>query len=99
MEDQPMNRVQCRLFLLLALSFLVPFKNAMARDSDDRDKSRSQGALTLPVAGTIGNSGFFRGAVTIHRFASRHDQIVAVGTVRGTVTNAAGQVLMQTGVQ
>jgi hypothetical protein len=78
--------------LLLALSLLVPFQNAMARDSDDdRRKARTPGALTLPLAGTIGDaanpSGFFSGSVTINRFARRDGAVVAVGIARGSVTS------------
>jgi hypothetical protein len=88
-----MNRVPFgMLLLLLALSLLVPFENAIAK------KSPSPGALTLPLAGTIVDSasrpqGLFSGTVTINRFASQNGELVAVGIVRGTVTNLAGQVV------
>jgi hypothetical protein len=98
MENPPMNRIQFRLlFLLLALSLLVPFKNAMPKDEDDRGKPRSPRALTLPLAGTAvdaaGNRGLFSGTVTINRFATQNRQLVAVGIVRGTVTTLTGQVV------
>jgi hypothetical protein len=88
-----MNRMQFRVFgLLLALSLLVPFQNAMAK------KPLAPGALTLPLAGTVVGGGSFSGTVTINRFARAGDgAIVAVGIARGTVTNAAGQVV--TGLQ
>ena len=89
-----MNRMQFRVFgLLLALSLLVPFQNAMAK------KPPAPGALTLPLAGTVVGGGSFSGTVTINRFTRAGDgAIVAVGIARGTVTDAAGQV-MQTGLQ
>lgn len=92
-----MNRVQTTLlmaFLLLAL--LVPFVSATAGDDDGR-KARSPGALTLPIAGTTmdaaGQRGVFSGTLTINRFAGDNHDIVAVGFVRGTVTNLSGQVV------
>ena len=89
-----MNRMQFRVLgLLLALSLLVPFQSAMAK------KPPAPGALTLPLAGTVAGAGKFSGTVTINRFARAGDGgIVAVGIARGTVTDAAGQV-MQTGLQ
>jgi hypothetical protein len=89
-----MNRMQFRVLgLLLALSLVVPFQNAMAK------KPLAPGALTLPLAGTVVGAGKFSGTVTINRFARTGDgAIVAVGIARGTVTDAAGQV-MQTGLQ
>lgn len=89
-----MNRMQIRVLgLLLALSLVVPFQNAMAR------KPPAPGALTLPLAGTVEGAGMFSGTLTINRFARTGDGgIVAVGVARGTVTDAAGQV-MQTGLQ
>jgi hypothetical protein len=88
-----MKRMQSRVFgVLLALSLLVPFQSAMAK------KPPAPGALTLPLAGTVAGGGTFSGTVTINRFARAGDGgIVAVGIVRGTVTNAAGQVV--TGLQ
>jgi hypothetical protein len=89
------------LSLFLAISLvLVPIGQAMAQSSD----TQSAGALTLPVSGTVVNAanqsiGQFSGSVTINRFAqTQTNQIVAVGTVRGVVTNTAGQV-MKSGLQ
>jgi hypothetical protein len=88
-----MNRMQFRVVgLLLALSLLVPFQNAIAK------KPLAPGALTLPLAGTVADGGNFSGTVTINRFARGGDTgIVAIGIARGTVTNAAGQAV--TGLQ
>lgn len=85
---------QCRVFvlLLLALSLLVPFGSAIS-DDDHRRKARTPGAVTLPIAGTVAGGGSFSGTVTINRFALQGQQIVALGIVRGTVTNSAGQVV------
>jgi len=100
-----MKRLQFRvLLLLLALSLLVPFEYATAKDSDDhRRKARTPGALTLPLAGTVVDAaglatGNFSGTVTINRFARSSDGgIVAVGIARGSVT-VGGQVV-RTGLE
>ena len=87
------KRVQPTLLVLsLLLSVLIPFATAKA---DDARKARSMGALTLPIAGTAidaaGQQASFSGTLTINRFAEQNQQLVAIGFVRGTVTNGAGQ--------
>jgi len=87
------KRVQPALLVLsLLLSVLIPFATAKA---DDARKARSMGALTLPIAGTAidaaGQQASFSGTLTINRFAEQNQQLVAIGFVRGTVTNGAGQ--------
>jgi hypothetical protein len=47
----------------------------------------------LPIAGSEAGGGAFNGAVTINRFAMQNGHLVAVGFLRGTITNAAGVVL------
>jgi hypothetical protein len=96
------------LGLLLAVLLLVPLNEAVAqrRGDDDRNDNRpaaAGGALSLPISGTVLNLtnqpiGQFAGTVTINRFARDNNHIVAVGIVRGTVVNLAGQV-MTSGVQ
>jgi hypothetical protein len=94
-----MNSV--RLTLLL-LSLLVPFAQPMADDDDHGRKARPIPALTLPLAGTAvdaaGQRGVFTGTITINRFVGNNQQVMAVGIVRGTVTDLAGQVI-RTGLQ
>jgi len=89
------------LSLFLAISLvLVPIGQARAQSSG----GPSAGALTLPVSGTVVDAanqsiGQFTGSVTINRFSqTQTNQIVAVGVVRGVVTNTAGQV-MKSGLQ
>jgi hypothetical protein len=99
------------LGLLVAISLVASFDEAMAqgRGNDDGDgnghgnRPAAGGALSLPISGTVLNStnqpiGQFGGTVTINRFARDGNNIVAVGIVRGTVVNAAGQVV-KSGVQ
>ena len=91
---KPIQTTLLVLFLLLAL--LVPFASGRA-DADDMRKARGFGALTLPIAGTAidaaGQRAAFSGTLTINRFVGDNQEIMAVGFVRGTLTNASGQVV------
>src|SRR5262245_58923572 len=49
--------------------------------------------LTARVTGTIASGGQLVGSLAIQRFATQGNQVVAVGTVTGTLTNAAGTVI------
>ncbi len=84
------------LIPLVALSLLfVPIDGAMAQSTSPSPA----GGLTLPAAGTVVDAanqsiGQFNGSFTINSFASSADnQIVAIGIMRGVVTNSAGQVV------
>jgi len=82
---------------LLLLALLVPLATPKADDGDDGRKARSRGVLTLPIAGTTmdaaGQRGVFSGTVTINRFVGDNHELMAVGFVRGTVTNLSGRVV------
>ena len=56
---------------------------------------RATSALRVPIAGVVSGttSGFFAGSANITRFAAQDGQLVAVGTLTGTITNAAGMVV------
>jgi hypothetical protein len=47
----------------------------------------------IPVTGTLSGNRTFTGTLDIVRFAVRDGQLVAVGELSGTVTNAAGNVV------
>jgi hypothetical protein len=46
--------------------------------------------VSIPVVGTVVGGGTFNGALNITSFAVRDGQVVALGTVTGVATNAAG---------
>jgi hypothetical protein len=46
--------------------------------------------ISIPVVGTVVGGGGFSGVLNITSFAVQNGQVVAVGTVSGVVTNAAG---------
>jgi hypothetical protein len=51
------------------------------------------GGVTVPVSGTTSKGGKFTGNFAISRFQVVGDQIVAVGTLTGTVQNGVGNVI------
>jgi hypothetical protein len=51
------------------------------------------GAAAIPITGTVANGGSFVGTFNLQRFAAQNGQLVAVGTLSGTLTDAAGNVL------
>jgi hypothetical protein len=82
------------LGLVLSLLFIAPLNVEAAKEKD--------AALSVPVSGTFtdaaGGAGKFAGTLNITRFAAVGNQIRAVGTISGTLTDAAGNVVA-TGVQ
>jgi hypothetical protein len=55
-------------------------------------KDKNSPATSIPVVGTVVGGGGFSGILNITSFAVQNGQVVAVGTVSGVVTNAAGVV-------
>src|SRR2546427_1190865 len=47
-------------------------------------------AASIPIVGMVTGGGTFSGVLSITSFAVRNGNVVALGTVSGTVTNAAG---------
>jgi hypothetical protein len=52
----------------------------------------AEAAVTVPVVGS-GTAGTFDGALTLQRFVVKNGQLSVVGTLTGTVRNAAGAVI------
>jgi hypothetical protein len=52
--------------------------------------ARAAAPLTIPVVGTIPTGGSFTGTFALASFAARQGQVVALGTLTGIVTDAAG---------
>lgn len=51
------------------------------------------GGVTVPVTGTTSKGGKFTGNFAVSRFQVVNDQIVAVGTLTGTIQTGAGNVV------
>ena len=49
--------------------------------------------LTTPVTGTVANGGSFAGTLDITKFVSQNGQLLATGTLTGTITNASNEVV------
>lgn len=85
------DRRQRSLALLISILLLVPFSTGMAQAQPPAS------GLTIPITGTftdaLGGAGSFVGSFNLQRFAREGGQIVAVGTLTGTLTDSAGTVL------
>lgn len=79
--------------LAMAAAFLLTFVLAPAI-GHAAPAAPTTGALTVPVTGTIANGGgTFSGAYNITHFVNQGGALTAVGTLSGTLTNAAGAVI------
>ena len=79
---------QVGFLLLLVLALAAPAAHAQGRGNFD--------GLEIPVTGDFTNAaglGSFTGTFDLQRFAVDDGQIVAVGTLTGTLTDAAGNAI------
>jgi hypothetical protein len=51
------------------------------------------GPIAAPVTGTVANGGAFNGTFTLTRMTTQNGALAAVGTLTGTITDAAGAVV------
>jgi hypothetical protein len=56
-------------------------------------KAQTNPTQDIPVVGSIVGGGNFSGTLDIQRFVSRNGQLVAVGSLTGTLTDALGTVI------
>jgi len=79
----------------IALATLLAFTTAMiapvATVSAQQTTAPTVRSLTIPIVGS-GGGATFNGTFTLQRFATQNGQLVAVGNVSGTVSNASGVV-------
>jgi hypothetical protein len=73
--------------MVLALSLAAPFAASTAQAAQ-----RQTANIQIPIVGTF-DGGTFAGTFALQRFAVVNDQIVAVGTLTGSLTNTAGTVI------
>jgi hypothetical protein len=66
----------------LLLAFVLPSAAAAAPPA--------RSGITTPVTGTTATGGALTGTLNITRFAVQNGQLVAIGTLTGTITDAAG---------
>jgi len=80
---------------LMPLSFSADARNARPLDgASANDLSLIQVAgVSVPVTGTTSKGGKFTGTFAIKQFSVVNNQIVAVGTLTGTIQNGVGNVI------
>ena len=74
--------------LTLALALIAAAAVAPATVSAQQPTT----ATTIPIVTALPGGGNFNGTFNLTRFATQNGALVAVGTLAGTVTTAAGQV-------
>jgi len=79
-----MNTRRILMALALFLTILVPFSAAIAQTNPLQN---------IPVVGSLPGGGTFNGTLDVTRFVVQNGQLAAVGTLSGTLTNAAGAVI------
>jgi hypothetical protein len=88
------TRLMALVFALAGTLALSPITNEAAASPSDKvvavDKVT---AISVPIVGTITSGGTFNGTLDVTRFVSRQGQLFAIGTVTGTLTDAANNVI------
>ena len=87
------------LAVLMGIALLLPLSAGAAsmHTASPHTASQRTGALTQTVtndpATVNGVTGLFNGTVTITKFVKQGGQLLGLGTVSGTITNASGTLL------
>jgi hypothetical protein len=80
-----MRRIIPLALSLMLLAMVLPGAVSAAKPSS--------AGITTPVTGTLANGGAFTGDLNLTQFAVQNGQLVALGTLTGTLTDALGGVL------
>ncbi len=95
-------RLQLLLFAVVASACLtLSVAPAFAAPDDNRDSKHHLGSLALPVTGSFApsvtpgplsllGSGTFTGTFNVQRFGRQNLQVVAIGTLTATLSDAGG---------
>jgi len=76
------------LVTLVGSLLAIPAADAVAQTNNP-----NRNRLTVPISGVVQNVGTIAGSLAISRFVMQDGQLMAVGQLTGTVTNAAGAVV------
>jgi hypothetical protein len=91
------HRTLALLMGIILLSLMPLTISAAARSAGPTARNAllfaQGGGVTVPVTGTTSKGGKFRGDFNIKQFGVVNNQIVAVGTLTGSIQNAVGNVL------
>ena len=89
--------VGASLFLIAPQAQAAAPASATAATTQTRSAAPSAASLSAPVTGSFtdasGGQGVFSGTFTPTKFTAPNDQVVATGTLTGTLTDSAGTVL------
>ena len=85
-----MNRKLVSLSLVIALLSLITLGPRVAAARVNAAPAPPPSGIQIPINFTSAN-GTFTGIFSLSRFVARNGQVAAVGTLTGTVTDAAGQ--------
>jgi len=82
---------------LVAVTLLVAIFSLLTMPSAWAKPAPPPAGITVPITGTftdaLGGTGRFVGSLNIQRFALVNNQVVAVGTLTGTLTDSVGAVV------
>jgi hypothetical protein len=82
---------------IIAVTLVMAILGMFALPSALAQPLRPGDGITIPLTGTftdaLGGTGHFVGSFNVQRFAQDNNQIVAVGTLTGTLTDSVGTVL------
>jgi len=81
------------MFSLMPLGFSADARTTTAPTAHALMLTQAPGGVTVPVTGTTNKGGKFTGAFNIKQFSVVNNQIVAVGTLTGTIQTGAGNVI------
>lgn len=84
------------LVLLMSIAFILPLSAAAATSHTNTANTTSTVTnrfTGIPVSGTTSNGGTFQGRLNVTSFANQNGNLVANGTLNGTVRNSAGKVI------
>jgi hypothetical protein len=86
--------MKLRLTVLAALAAILSALVVPVAPAAVQAQPAAATPVAVPVTGTIGNlAGTFAGTFNLTRFAVQNGQLVAIGTLTGTLTDAAGTVI------
>lgn len=85
-----MKRIAVATLVAFSMALVAPMADLAAAAPAQGQAARSS-AITVPISGT-GGGGTFTGTFQLQRFANQAGQLVAVGLISGTVTDATGAV-------
>jgi hypothetical protein len=80
MDMKELRQTHTAAALVLALALLIPAS------------AQAASPASIPITGTTAGANTFSGTFALKSFAVKNGELVAIGTISGVVTNAAGTV-------